>query len=331
MRNDKGITMVTLAVTVIILIIISSVTITMSIRQFKAKELKDFNNDLENIQDKVDLYYTKNGELPATILYSGSMNFKTSKITPVNPNDNDDYYVVDLKKFDALTLNSRVVIDNPVFIVNELSHTVYYPSGYEDEGRIYYCIRTEYGQLNNVKEISFKTDKSGWTKENVTVTISATLSSGQKLQYSLNGTDWNDGTSVEVSENNQVIHARIISESDEEISTKKFEVTNIDKTEPTGEITLTNNTTGYKAEIKCSDSNGSGLDFDRCKYVLKDTSDLLGTNLEQYTDGNINSENETITRDCDDGTYYMHILLIDKAGNKKEIVSNDSVTIQKTE
>ena len=149
MKSNKGITMITLVTTIVILTIISSVVITQSINGFKVKALQDFYNDLETIQDKLDIYYMKNGTLPVSGEYTGSTEFKSSTTSPMNPNDNDKYYIINLHAFDGLSLGSTALKNGEdVFIVNEETHTVYYPLGFEHNGEIYYCLDNNYSELD---------------------------------------------------------------------------------------------------------------------------------------------------------------------------------------
>ena len=86
---------------------------------------------------------------------------------------------------------------------------------------------------------------------------------------------------------------------------------------------------GYKAVINSTDNGGSGLNYECCKYTLTSNSEPIGTNLLDYKDGNINEENEVIEKNCTPGTYYLHVLLSDIAGNRREIISDNEITITK--
>ena len=126
-----------------------------------------------------------------------------------------------------------------------------------------------------------------------------------------------------------------IGEEDEFIEIAEFENRlknnediDIDIVKPTAKVEnmeLSEYLFGIKATVKISDE-GSGLDFDRCKYVFTESQDKLGVDESLYTDGNINEENAIIESAKGIGTWYLHVLAIDKSGNKIEAVSESAIT-----
>ena len=86
------------------------------------------------------------------------------------------------------------------------------------------------------------------------------------------------------------------------------------------------NITGIKAVVEISDE-GSGLNYNECRYIFTESSDLLGRNISLYTDGGLNSNVNTFEVAKPAGTYYLHVLVTDKYGNVAEVVSGDSVTV----
>ena len=80
------------------------------------------------------------------------------------------------------------------------------------------------------------------------------------------------------------------------------------------------------ANVSQSD-NESGIDILRCKWIYNQTSTKLGEDETKYT-GKFTSENETISLTATNpGDYYLHVLTVDKAGNKTEKVS-EKVTVK---
>ena len=74
------------------------------------------------------------------------------------------------------------------------------------------------------------------------------------------------------------------------------------------------------ADVSQSD-NESGIDITRCKWIYNQTSTKLGEDETSYT-GKFTSASETISlTTANPGDYYLHVLTVDKAGNKKEKVS----------
>ena len=74
------------------------------------------------------------------------------------------------------------------------------------------------------------------------------------------------------------------------------------------------------ANVSQSD-NESGIDISRCKWIYNQTSTKIGEDETSYT-GKFTSASETISLIVTNpGDYYLHVLTIDKAGNKTEKVS----------
>lgn len=125
MKNNKGITIVSLILTTIVIMIISSAMIFNTKNQIQLKKTQNLYIDIENLNSKIDEYYLKYGELPILCEYTNSErydNFKNkedfeiminSKASDqgaevyigVNTKDGDDYAVIDLEKLGALSLN----------------------------------------------------------------------------------------------------------------------------------------------------------------------------------------------------------------------------------
>lgn len=99
-------------------------------------------------------------------------------------------------------------------------------------------------------------------------------------------------------------------------------ISNIDKVAP-NDATINKtefNTKDFTIQVKLVDDY-SGIDIDKCKYVLdiNKTSDY--SNATSFT-----SATQNISLNVSkDGTYYLHILSVDKAGNEKDTVKEIKV------
>lgn len=143
LKNNKGITMVALGVTILIIIIIASTLIYNSYSGMATRTLNNMYNDIELLENKVASYYVKYGQIPIlNVIYSD-----TSKIQNLDANDNDKYYVIDLSLLSNLTLNfgkgyktikETNTFSNDVYIINEQSHNIYYAAGVEFDNIMYY-------------------------------------------------------------------------------------------------------------------------------------------------------------------------------------------------
>ena len=143
LKKQAGISLISLTITIIVLVVITSMLIYNAKNGIKTRALKMMENDIEMLDDKINSYYVRYGALPAEIRYVGNMNF-----TP-QENDNEVYYVVDLKALEGVTLNygsdfnnirtqNDTLVYDDVYIVNEQSHHVYYAKGIQMDGAWYY-------------------------------------------------------------------------------------------------------------------------------------------------------------------------------------------------
>ena len=128
--------------------------------------------------------------------------------------------------------------------------------------------------------------------------------------------------------NGDIIYARLY----DGISSGKYaNIEVMDKIEPNATIKLSGTTVEVgetlTAEITQTDE-GSGVDINKTKWVLNTEAGNIGTEVSKYTGGTFTKTSETITiPTTTGGTYYLHVLTVDNAGNKKEIISS-AVTIK---
>ena len=176
MKNQKGITMVALVITVVILIILTF-TVTINTEGYKLQNQKaKFRSDLSNLTEEISQYYARKKELPYLKLQNGNpvkfdKNVLIAEIdSDINVNDNDVYCVIDLSKLgirtnygsDTSKLLQSDMIENEtvsdlsldIFVINEQSHTIYYPRGVEYNEKINYTISTDYSEIEN-REVEF--------------------------------------------------------------------------------------------------------------------------------------------------------------------------------
>lgn len=147
-KNEKGIAMITLVVTVMLLIIITGVMVFNSHTSLQISNLTKLQNDIEALDNRIAAYYVQYGELPlykkdnSNYVYTKSS--VASAITPLDNNDGDKYYIIDISAIDNITLNygsewrSNEASDK--YIINEQSHTIYYVKGVIYQGVRYHSI-----------------------------------------------------------------------------------------------------------------------------------------------------------------------------------------------
>ena len=93
--------MIALTVAVIILIIITSMLVYYSTDAMDTKKLSNMYNDIEQLNDKIQIYYLQNGELPVLNEFSSIEAIEPNK----NVNDSGKYYVINLSQLPNVLLN----------------------------------------------------------------------------------------------------------------------------------------------------------------------------------------------------------------------------------
>lgn len=93
LRSSKGVTLISLSITIILILILSAMIIYNVPDYIQTKRLKDLQNDIQVIEERVKSYYAKNEKIPGKLEYKWS----------INPSKT--YYIVDLQALDGLTLN----------------------------------------------------------------------------------------------------------------------------------------------------------------------------------------------------------------------------------
>lgn len=146
--NSKGITLVSLSITVVIIILISNMLLYNLMDNIRVGNLKNMQNDISNLREKISSYYAQNGEIPAKNQYTNLSNL-TSIIGVL---DTGDFYVIDLKALENLTLNygrdyekiqqgwSQTQINGltDLYIINETTHNIFYVKGVRVDDEIFY-------------------------------------------------------------------------------------------------------------------------------------------------------------------------------------------------
>ena len=166
-KNEKGITLIALAITIVVLGLIAVPTVIKTEEVIELDKFTDFKDDLTNLRETVQIALDDENTSEVGPLYTGSTSFlskrqynqESQEVDVKNPNDDDKYYVISVSKLNSL-LNSKTGIkmeelnygennyDIPnstttmsgtdMYIINNKSKTIYYPDGYTYQGRTYY-------------------------------------------------------------------------------------------------------------------------------------------------------------------------------------------------
>ena len=141
MKSCKGITLTILVITIIIMLILAGVVVYEVEDNVKISDKIKMYNDIELLEDKINLYNLQYGTIPIKGEFTGTDDFMTDK----NPNDSGAYYIIDLSLIDNLTLNYDVSgVGNDVYIINETTHTIYYPKGITTNEGTFYRLPEKY-------------------------------------------------------------------------------------------------------------------------------------------------------------------------------------------
>ena len=144
LKEEKGITLITLAITILIMMILT-ITLTASLQS--TTDLKQYNeikSDILLLSQEVKNYYLKNGELPINkavgydVTTSGSRFFIPEKDR--NPNDSGSYYAIDWTLLDIKLNKGNNDTEKDIYVVNENSFTVYYLAGVILNNDVHYTV-----------------------------------------------------------------------------------------------------------------------------------------------------------------------------------------------
>ena len=142
LKQEKGITMVALVITVIILMILTNVLIYNAQDNIYIKALTNLYNDIDMLRDKVSEYYNEYGKIPAEIKYTNIGELKDANILGASDKE-EEFYVIDLEAMQGISLNygkdyEKVKTDKEnannytdLYIINGNSHNIFYINGIE--------------------------------------------------------------------------------------------------------------------------------------------------------------------------------------------------------
>ena len=197
-KEERGITLIELTITITVLLILASVTTQLGLG--KTMELKRYNavkSDIIELTEAVQTYYMEKGELPLEDADT------QVEFTPPednrNPNDSGEYYEIDISLLENVNIQNK----RNTYIVDKQSLTVYCQEGVEYQGKTYYTIldnneTTDYYNQVDLPIISIVTFESNnsinkyWATERDTVTLKLFTN------YEINPTVMINGTNVNI-------------------------------------------------------------------------------------------------------------------------------------
>ncbi len=326
--KNKGITLISLVITIIILLILAGVTMNVILGENgvfnRAKQAKEETKraqiieylDIKLLEEQSKHYLETdektNEEINETIIQETKKNVERNKQDLEKIGKEVEIREVEKQKGEIYFF---VIVDRGIYKVT-LEGTKYIGNKIDKE------VELKEG------EIEFKYTPSGWTNENVKVEIinnNKEIKEG-KIQYRKEEeSEWKDYKEKIEVEKNQKIYAKIVGTL-ENSTVATGNVTKIDKIKPMVSITELA-TTAYEnqtitATVEISDSE-SGINTSQSKWILN-TDSTLELNESEYSSGTpLNSGSQPISlKLTSNGLYYLHVLAKDNAGNIKQGVSS---------
>ena len=176
---------------------------------------------------------------------------------------------------------------------------------------------------NTVSAAGYISSSTTWEDNKARLTLSTTTSYDIEWQKDTNKGSWTTGRYVYNLNHNDVVYVRLtdgINHGTEKTITIK------DSVNPEAasiNIYETSIRRGETVSISVSlKDNESGINLTNSKWVYNTSSSKIGTNESSYTGGSFTSTSQSIrVTPTQNGTYYIHVLSVDNAGNKVETVS----------
>lgn len=162
-KNEKGITLVTLTITIVVLMILSF-SINVSVKS--TMETRNYNyvkEDIINLSEEVKAYYLKNNSLPIDKTKTYNLADYGVPSEDINPNDYGNYYRINVSLLENISLNNGGINNNEaneetddMYVVNEYSLTVYYLKGATFGGQKHYTITDDFAEGGTAKDFYTK-------------------------------------------------------------------------------------------------------------------------------------------------------------------------------
>lgn len=180
-KNERGVTLLILMITIVVLALISIPVIINTTDIAELQRYTYFKADIDKLRESIETTYADMDDLSSIgPLYTGDFSFLNNvqgNDQVGNPNDGNIYYVISLTNLNLYmdaqislkygTGNKQEIYEgneysgSDVYIINELSKTIYYTSGVEYKGVTYYRLPESFTQQPQVLVVSY--DANGGT------------------------------------------------------------------------------------------------------------------------------------------------------------------------
>ena len=327
MNKQKGITLIALVITIIVLLILAGISIaTLTGENGILKKASVAGEETKKAEYKEILELIGNGLRPEKVIENLSAEefikrYKQAIEEEINKGGN---------------LEGATVVEKDTTTLRVITKEGYV---YEiTENKVEYIGKQGENPPPDLQEsdIEFKLNPSEFTNADVAVEIITKTDIGTNiLQYSIDGTSWQRYSSAITFRENGTIYARLINSLDEVGGVATKAIDKIDKEDPnqaTVSFSATNIDTDTEmiATVTQSDNGVSGVNLAGSKWVYTQSDTPIGEDETKFTGGSFKENPEELkTKITPAGTYYLHILTVDNAGNKIETVKGP-ITVIKT-
>lgn len=169
-KNENGITLLILVITVIVLTLITVPIIVNTTEIPELQRYTYFKADIDRLRESIQTAYLNINNISTIgIEYTGDITFldgQQNGKTIKNPNDNNKYYIIDLRKLNSY-LDAQIELEygngnkdisldtDDIYIINEQTRTIYYVKGVLYKNIMYYRLGEEFTELENTCVVSY--------------------------------------------------------------------------------------------------------------------------------------------------------------------------------
>ncbi len=312
--KERGITLIALIITIIILLILAGVTINLILGE----------NGLFNTAKQAGEDYKQAGareKLEAVLV-----ELQADKITKPEYNEKD--YIDNRLKQNNMEVEGNIVtVEGWQFEIDRSIPEIAQSLGKETEFK-----KDTRGKAKFV----YDTETQNVAKVEVTIEIDASIS-GYTVQYNIvensdtstNWVDYTAGSTIEVRKN-ITIYGRIIDKTTKEVGYKfSGKISTIDETVPQAATITFDKLKANVAEIIKATvtqyDNETGIDVTKCSYIVNTSKDEIGKDSSLWNNATKFTTNPQVIdiKQSTGGKYYLHILSSDAANNLFETVSDE--------
>ena len=257
----------------------------------------------------------------ATDAQSGISNTATYKFSIKETNNDDSTYEVKQNTVDR-TYTFTGLTQNVSYTVKVEVSDIAGNSGSKTE------VTTTTGIPSGDQTGAIQFGSPTWSNGKASIVVSTTTS--YQIQYQLGGHQDGNWTKVTVGQNsvtipnlnhNTVIYARL---ADGDSVGQYTSTTILDNVNPSATINMSATSVNMNQVLKATvihQDNQSGVNIGQCKWIFNNNSEDIGTNADNYT-GTFSNATQDINLDTSvEGTFYLHVLTVDNAGNSIETKS----------